>query len=72
MRRWPWITTGLAAVFGFSPIGQSIFYNAFVSGEQLSRNIAEIFAYSAIGIAAVLAIIEVLIKRRLRRRTTET
>jgi hypothetical protein len=37
--RWPWITALLAAAVVLNPIGLDIFYSAFLSGEQLSRNI---------------------------------
>ena len=37
--RWPWITTVLAAILAFNPIGLNIIYSAFLSGEALARNI---------------------------------
>jgi hypothetical protein len=68
MRRWPWITLVAAAIAIASPFGQDLFYLAFLSGEQLSRNIAQPFAYAAIAILIVLGAVEYFLTRYIRRR----
>ena len=52
--RWPWISLLLAVVIIISPQGRAVIHNAFFSGEQLSRNIAQpIFC---IGLAILVSI----------------
>lgn len=68
MTRWPWIAIVLAAFTFFNPIGLEFIHAAFLSGEQLSRNIAQPFVFSAMFILAVLGACEWWLKRRLRRR----
>ena len=64
MRNWPWIATIIAAVTCLSPIGQSMMRNAFLSSEQLSRNIAMPFVLMAFAIFLVLGLFEWRVRRR--------
>ena len=66
MSRLPWITLVIAAVAALNPVGLAFLRNAFWSGEQLSRNIAQPIVFTAIGILVLAAILEVLIKYWLR------
>jgi hypothetical protein len=66
--RWPWITTAVAVIAGFSPPGQAFLYSAFISGEQLSRNIARPLVFIAVLILAAMAALELAIGWLLRRR----
>jgi hypothetical protein len=68
MGPWPWITVVIAAIACLNPVGLDFLYNAFVSNEQLSRNIAQPFVFGAIVILIGLAAIEILLKRLSRRR----
>ncbi len=68
MRRWPWITLLLTAVFVISPFGRDFIYLAFFSGEQLSRNIAQPIFFMALAAVAVLVALEWWIRRVISRR----
>jgi hypothetical protein len=73
--RWPWITTLLAAAVVLNPIGLDIFYSAFLSGEQLSRNIWGSIAWTGIGLLALIVLLEwifrtLILKRSARKPTT--
>ena len=68
MKRLPWITIVVAALLALSPPGQDLFYLAFLSGEQLSRNIWQPFYIIAMLILVVLGGLEYLIAARIRRR----
>jgi hypothetical protein len=68
MIRWPWISTAIAVLLGISPLGQEFLHNAFVSGEQLSRNIAQPIVFMAVLILAVLGALELWIGSLVRRR----
>jgi len=48
----------MAALLAASPLGQEFFYGAFLSGEQLSRNIARPIFLSAALLAVTLVLIE--------------
>ena len=71
MRQLPWITLIVALLVFLNPVGLSFLNSAFVSGEQLSRNIAQPFVFGAIVILMLLAALEWWIKRRWRRRALE-
>jgi hypothetical protein len=64
MKRWPWISLALAAIAVLSPIGQDLIYLAFFSGEQLSRNIWQPFAYGTALILILLIVFEWWIRKR--------
>ena len=69
MQRWPLFTLAASAGVALSTIGREFIHNAFFSGEQLSRNIAQPIVYSAIVILVVLGALEWWIRRlRARRR----
>ena len=68
MIRWPWITTAIAVLLGISPPGQPFLYGAFVSSEQLSRNIARPLVFFAVLILAALGGLELWIASLMRRR----
>jgi hypothetical protein len=68
MTRWPWIVIVLAAITFLNPIGLEFIHAAFLSGEQLSRNIAQPFVFTALFILVVLGTCEWWLKRWLRRR----
>ena len=73
--RWPWITALLAAAVVLNPIGLDIFYSAFLSGEQLSRNIWESIAWIGMAILAMIVLLEwavrtLILKRSASRTTT--
>jgi hypothetical protein len=67
MKKWPWITTMVAALLALSPFGQDLFYLAFVSGEQLSRNIARPFLLTGIATLVTFGALEWWIMRLLRK-----
>ncbi|SDH33208.1 hypothetical protein SAMN05216338_100863 [Bradyrhizobium sp. Rc2d] len=69
--RWPWISLLLGAVVALNPIGLDFLHSAFLSGEQLSRNIAQPIVLSALAVLVLVGIIEwlvrfVVFKRRAR------
>ncbi|HXH43356.1 MAG TPA: hypothetical protein VNK51_05830 [Bradyrhizobium sp.] len=69
--RWPWISLLLAAGVALNPVGLEFLRSAFLSGEQLSRNIAQPIVLSALAILVLVGIIEwlvrfVVFKRRAR------
>ena len=68
MRQWPWITLVATLLVAVSPLGQSVLHGAFVSGEQLSRSIAQFMLTIGLAIFVGLAFIEWLIKWFVRRR----
>jgi hypothetical protein len=73
--RWPWITALLAAAVVLNPIGVDIFYSAFLSGEQLSRNIWGSIAWIGMAILALIVLLEwavrtLILKRSASRTTT--
>jgi hypothetical protein len=61
--QWPWITCLVALAAALNPIGYDIIRQAFTSGEQLARTLGQLVVYSALGIAAVVAVIEFGIRK---------
>jgi hypothetical protein len=68
MRKLPIFTLVVAAAVGLTSVGRGAIHNAFFSGEQLSRNIAQPIVYSAILIVIALGLLEWLIRRWLSNR----
>jgi hypothetical protein len=68
MRRWPWITIVLTAILALCPFGQDVFYLAFLSGEQLSRNIWRPLYLIAVALMIFLGLLEWSIETFIYRR----
>jgi hypothetical protein len=73
--RLPWITALVAAAVVLNPIGIDIMYSAFLSGEQLSRNIWRPIAWTGIALVIVFLLLEcifrtLILKRNARNTTT--
>ena len=68
--RWPWITVLLAAAVVLNPIGLDIFYSAFLSGEQLSRNIWGSIAWTGIALLALIVLLEWILRTLILKRST--
>ncbi len=66
MNRMPWITLVIAAIAALNPVGLEFLRNAFWSGEQLSRNIAQPIVFAGIAILIALAVLEMLVKYWMR------
>jgi hypothetical protein len=69
------VTALLAAAVVLNPIGLDIFYSAFLSSEQLSRNIWGSIAWIGMAILAMTVLLEwivrtLILKRRMRGTTT--
>jgi len=62
MRLIPWISLLLAAIVAFNPVGLDFIRSAFWSNEQLSRNIAQPVVFGSIGVLALLAVVEILVR----------
>ena len=62
MRLVPWIAFIIAAVAIFNPVGLSFIRNAFWSGEQLSRNIAQPFVFGGMAILILFAVLEIAVR----------
>ena len=60
--RWPWISLLLAIMVIVSPPGREIIHNAFFSGEQLSRNIAQPILFTGVAIMILLGALEWLVR----------
>ncbi|HEX7884058.1 MAG TPA: hypothetical protein VF499_15135 [Afipia sp.] len=60
---WPWITLLLAAAVALNPVGYDIITNAWNSGEQLSRSLGQFLVYTALGIAAIVGVLEFGIRK---------
>ena len=60
--RWPWISLLLAIMVIVSPPGREIIHNAFFSGEQLSRNIAQPILFTGVSIMILLGALEWLVR----------
>jgi hypothetical protein len=71
MRHVPWITLVVAVVAVVSPLGRDLIYSAFLSGEQLSNNIAQPLAFAALAILLLLGVLEWWMKKMLRKRRVE-
>ncbi len=68
MRHVPWITLIAVAIFFASPFGQSLYNQAFVSGEALANSIAQFMLLVILGIVVALALLEWGVKFLIRRR----
>lgn len=68
MRQLPWLTIILTAIVAFSPFGQDAFNLAFISGEQLSRNIWQPLYLSGVLAMVAFGVLEWLAKKFLQRR----
>jgi hypothetical protein len=68
MRNWPWFTTAPAFVFALSPPGWQLFHAAFLSSEQLTRNIWRPLYLIGVAIVLALALIEWYVRWRMHRR----
>jgi formate hydrogenlyase subunit 3/multisubunit Na+/H+ antiporter MnhD subunit len=68
MRRWPWITMILTGILALSPFGCDVFYLAFLSGEQLSRNIWQSLYLIAVAIMIALIALEWSVRTFVSRR----
>jgi hypothetical protein len=62
MTRWPWITLVVAVPAGVSPLGQELFYSAFLSGDQLGRSIARPIFFMGAALLIVLVFTEWLVR----------
>jgi len=71
MRHWPWITLLLAAAAALNPVGLGFVHSAFLSNEQLSRNIAQPIVLTALAIALALVMLEWWIRRIINKRRVE-
>ena len=60
---WPWITLLLAAAAALNPVGYDTITNAWNSGEQLSRSLGQFLVYTALGIAAIVGLLEFGIRK---------
>jgi hypothetical protein len=73
--RWSWIAALIAASAMLSPLGLYILHSAFFAGEQFSRNIWGVIAWTGIAILVTIALLEwivrtLILKRRARCTTT--
>ena len=66
--RWPWISVLLAIAVLVSPPGREVFHDAFLSGEQLSRNIAQPIYFIGLAILAFVILLEWLVRILISRR----
>nr|WP_298875622.1 hypothetical protein [uncultured Bradyrhizobium sp.] len=66
--RWPWISVLLAIAILVSPIGREVFRDAFLSGEQLSRNISQPIFFIGLAILAFIVALEWLVRFLISRR----
>ena len=65
---WPWITTLLAAAIALNPVGLDFLHGAFMSNEQLSRNIARPIVFMIGGVLGALCVLEFGIRQYLVRK----
>jgi hypothetical protein len=56
------MTALLAAVVVLNPIGLDVFYSAFFSGEQLSRNIWGSIAWIEIALLVLIVLLEWIVR----------
>lgn len=61
----PWITILLAAGAALNPVGLDFLHGAFMSNEQLSRNIARPIVFMIGAVLGVLCLLEVGIRQHL-------
>ncbi len=66
--RWPWISIVLSIVVLAGPIGREVLHDAFFSGEQLSRNIAQPIAFIGLSILVLICAAEWLVRLLISRR----
>ena len=69
MQRWPWFTLVGCSAIAVSSLGRELIYNAFFSGEQLSRNIAQPIVWSGLLVMLAFGTLEWLIRRWRSRRS---
>ncbi|MBB5050185.1 hypothetical protein HNQ36_000133 [Afipia massiliensis] len=62
---WPWITLLLTAAAALNPVGLDFLHGAFMSNEQLSRNIARPIVFMIGGVLGVLYVLEFGIRQYL-------
>jgi len=60
----PWITLVVAAVAVAYPFGRDLMYLAFLSGEQLSNNIARPLVIGGLAVLVLFGVLEWWIKTR--------
>lgn len=65
---WPWITLLLAAAAALNPVGLDFLHGAFMSSEQLSRNIARPIVFMIGGVLGALIVLEFILRKYLMRR----
>jgi membrane protease YdiL (CAAX protease family) len=65
---WPWVTMLLAAAVALNPVGLDFLYSAFMSNEQLSRNIAQPIVFMIGGALGALIVLEFILRKYLMRR----
>lgn len=65
---WPWITMLLAAAAALNPVGLDFLHGAFMSSEQLSRNIGRPIVFMIGGVLGVLCLLEFGIRQYLVRK----
>jgi len=68
VRRWPWITLVVAAVAVITPFGRELIFLAFFSGEALSNNIMQPFAYMALAALVLFGTVEWWVRRAIHKR----
>ena len=64
---WPWVAGLIAAAATLNPLGFAVI-NATVSGEQLARTIGTLMFAVALGVIALIALIEFGIRKYLMAR----
>ena len=65
---WPWIAILLAAAAVVNPVGLDFLHGAFMSNEQLSRNIARPIVLMIGGVLGALIALEFILRKYLMRR----
>ncbi len=63
MKQLPWISLVLAAIVLLNPVGLGFLRNAFFSGEQLSRNIAQPIVFGVLAVLVALVAVEWWLRR---------
>jgi hypothetical protein len=58
----------LAVLVSISPLGREIIHDAFFSGEALSRGLGQLFVYIGLGVLALIAGLEWLVRVIISRR----
>jgi len=65
---WPWITLLLSAAAALNPVGLDFLHGAFMSSEQLSRNIARPIVFMIGGVLGALCLLEFGIRQYLAKK----